>query len=139
MQIAALLATFGFGHIRKVCSLALSLSALHFTHSVKPKKSRGEINFTSALCCGAEGARTRVSPPRGILLTPLRPRRGTFSAFGLFPRSRVRASIKKKAPEITLRLSAVRKGLEPSTSGVTGPHSNQLNYRTGYFAVVFQT
>ncbi len=28
------------------------------------------------------------------------------------------------------RLSAVRKGLEPSTSGVTGRHSNQLNYRT---------
>ena len=28
-------------------------------------------------------------------------------------------------------LSAVRKGLEPSTSGVTGRHSNQLNYRTG--------
>ncbi len=26
--------------------------------------------------------------------------------------------------------SAVRKGLEPSTSGVTGRHSNQLNYRT---------
>ena len=28
-------------------------------------------------------------------------------------------------------LSAVRMGLEPTTSGVTGPHSNQLNYRTG--------
>ena len=27
-------------------------------------------------------------------------------------------------------LEAVRKGLEPSTSGVTGRHSNQLNYRT---------
>ena len=26
--------------------------------------------------------------------------------------------------------AAVRKGLEPSTSGVTGRHSNQLNYRT---------
>ena len=24
----------------------------------------------------------------------------------------------------------MRKGLEPSTSGVTGRHSNQLNYRT---------
>ena len=29
---------------------------------------------------------------------------------------------------------AVRKGLEPSTSGVTGRHSNQLNYRTEYSA-----
>ena len=28
---------------------------------------------------------------------------------------------------------AVRKGLEPSTSGVTGRHSNQLNYRTRFF------
>ena len=27
---------------------------------------------------------------------------------------------------------AVRKGLEPSTSGVTGRHSNQLNYRTRF-------
>ena len=27
-------------------------------------------------------------------------------------------------------MEAVRKGLEPSTSGVTGRHSNQLNYRT---------
>lgn len=25
---------------------------------------------------------------------------------------------------------AIQKGLEPSTSGVTGRHSNQLNYRT---------
>lgn len=30
---------------------------------------------------------------------------------------------------------AVRKGLEPSTPGVTGPYSNQLNYRTSF--VVF--
>ncbi len=29
---------------------------------------------------------------------------------------------------------ATRKGLEPSTSGVTGRHSNQLNYRA---AVLF--
>ncbi len=28
--------------------------------------------------------------------------------------------------------SAVRTGLEPATSGVTGRHSNQLNYRTNF-------
>ncbi len=33
-------------------------------------------------------------------------------------------------------LLAVRKGLEPSTSGVTGRHSNQLNYRTNVLVCV---
>ncbi len=32
--------------------------------------------------------------------------------------------------------SAVRTGLEPATSGVTGRHSNQLNYRTKSVIVV---
>ncbi len=37
----------------------------------------------------------------------------------------------KNAPQRTERhFVAVRMGLEPTTSGVTGPHSNQLNYRT---------
>ena len=31
--------------------------------------------------------------------------------------------------------SAVRTGLEPATSGVTGRYSNQLNYRTKTFSV----
>ena len=30
-------------------------------------------------------------------------------------------------------LLAVRTGLEPATPGVTGPYSNQLNYRTNIF------
>ncbi len=30
---------------------------------------------------------------------------------------------------------ATRKGLEPSTSGVTGRHSNQLNYRAAKLAL----
>ena len=36
----------------------------------------------------------------------------------------------KKALEKIPELLAVRKGLEPSTLGVTGRYSNQLNYRT---------
>ena len=42
---------------------------------------------------------------------------------------------KKASQNESARLSAVRMGLEPTTSGVTGPHSNQLNYRTRSFAV----
>ena len=32
----------------------------------------------------------------------------------------------------TAQSKAVRTGLEPATSCVTGRHSNQLNYRTNY-------
>ena len=39
----------------------------------------------------------------------------------------------KKAPQTFLRgFFAVRTGLEPATSAVTGRHSNQLNYRTRF-------
>ena len=37
---------------------------------------------------------------------------------------------KTQKPRSTPRLIAVRTGLEPATSAVTGRHSNQLNYRT---------
>ena len=36
----------------------------------------------------------------------------------------------KKALQNLKSFFAVRKGLEPSTLGVTGRYSNQLNYRT---------
>ena len=36
----------------------------------------------------------------------------------------------KKKPRAEARDFAVRTGLEPATSGVTGRYSNQLNYRT---------
>ena len=39
---------------------------------------------------------------------------------------------KRKKPFISEGLLAVRTGLEPATSAVTGRHSNQLNYRTIY-------
>ena len=41
------------------------------------------------------------------------------------------------APHFHERHLAVRKGLEPSTPGVTGPYSNQLNYRTRSCCVCF--
>lgn len=41
------------------------------------------------------------------------------------------------APHLHERHLAVRKGLEPSTPGVTGPYSNQLNYRTRSCCVWF--
>lgn len=40
------------------------------------------------------------------------------------------------APHFHERHLAVRKGLEPSTPGVTGPYSNQLNYRTSRLCLV---
>ncbi len=36
-----------------------------------------------------------------------------------------------------LNSKAVRTGLEPATSAVTGRHSNQLNYRTNNFRTVW--
>ena len=42
-------------------------------------------------------------------------------------------SIYEKRSSVWMTFLAVRKGFGPSTSGVTGPHSNQLNYRTSLF------
>ncbi len=53
---------------------------------------------------------------------------------GLSSRSDALGHPTKKAsrmiPKGFLSVSAVRTGLEPATPGVTGPYSNQLNYRT---------
>ena len=42
----------------------------------------------------------------------------------------MRNEIRRLTFLILLSPLAVRTGLEPATSGVTGRHSNQLNYRT---------
>ena len=39
----------------------------------------------------------------------------------------------KGATRAPLRTVAERTGLEPATSGVTGQHSNQLNYHSAFF------
>ena len=49
--------------------------------------------------------------------------RSQATAFSLRPHT-------KKSLEPKLKAFAVRTGLEPATSGVTGRYSNQLNYRT---------
>ena len=41
--------------------------------------------------------------------------------------------LNEKSPELLRDFFAVRTGLEPATSAVTGRHSNQLNYRTSSF------
>ncbi len=48
----------------------------------------------------------------------------------------------KKGPVLSNRAFIVvadRTGLEPATSGVTGRHSNQLNYRSAYPASLDKT
>ena len=40
---------------------------------------------------------------------------------------------------LLVKKMAVRTGLEPATSCVTGRHSNQLNYRTNVFLMFFMT
>ena len=46
-----------------------------------------------------------------------------------------KAPYTKKPLTFVKGFQAVRMGLEPTTSGVTGPHSNQLNYRTVFCCV----
>ena len=48
----------------------------------------------------------------------------------LYRFSRPRYKTKTRSNQKVKPCFAVRKGLEPSTSGVTGRHSNQLNYHT---------
>ena len=54
---------------------------------------------------------------------------GFFSALAEATAFYLRPHI-QKASSRSSRLFAVRTGLEPATSGVTGRYSNQLNYRT---------
>ena len=53
-----------------------------------------------------------------------------FPSLSIIPQNHSGMHLKTKKALIFIRtVSAVRKGLEPSTSGVTGRRSNQLNYR----------
>ena len=50
-------------------------------------------------------------------------------------RRNTRVSNDKGAPRAPLLNVAEWTGLEPATSGVTGQHSNQLNYHSAFFLV----
>ena len=86
------------------------------------------------LLCGADEIRTRAEArvfrlnvtPWHFVPSP----RGTEVASSnlLLPSS----FDNKKSPVLRLSFSAVRTRFELATSGVTGRHSNQLNYRTNW-------
>ena len=62
-----------------------------------------------------------------------------FTGFPLtaYLRPHERAAIRKMPLTNVRGIFAVRMGLEPTTPGVTGPYSNQLNYRTRSCCVWF--
>ena len=70
------------------------------------------------LCCAINASLLLLSPKIGDFRGPLREGSSPTSAHT------------KKSLEPKLKAFAVRTGLEPATSGVTGRYSNQLNYRT---------
>ncbi len=56
-----------------------------------------------------------------------------YQSGGAATASPARRSNDKGATGAPLRTVAERTGLEPATSGVTGQHSNRLNYRSTSF------
>ena len=74
------------------------------------------LNYTRKCLYNGGGGQIRTAEPEGADLQS-----AAFSHFATPPYIYNNESIKKMA---------VRTGLEPATSCVTGRHSNQLNYRT---------
>ena len=89
---------------------------------------------STELLCGADEIRTRAGVRFHIHVTPwhfVPSPRGTEVAS---PNLMLLSTIdNKKSPVLRLSFFAVRTRFELATSGVTGRHSNQLNYRTIWF------
>ena len=99
---------------RQPCPLAGLLLFLPF---IKP----GHNRFQTLLLCARGRRENRHRPGGGIV-----PEHPVASPVA---QHRAWTGAKKKASQ-EQKLFAVRTGLEPATSAVTGRHSNQLNYRT---------
>ena len=89
----------------------------------KRRSAKFKTEVVLSLLCGESAE--ELSRKHGVTMADIAQWRDEFIAYG--------TQGFKKNPEDSKPpgLFAVRKGLEPSTSGVTGRHSNQLNYRTG--------
>ena len=102
-----------------------------------PTSAHKKASSRSSRLCGADGtASSQARQPDGSAycainasLLLLSPKIGDFRG-PLREGSSPTSAHTHKSLEPKLKAFAVRTGLEPATSGVTGRYSNQLNYRT---------
>ena len=113
-----------------------ALSALPHSHVplLLDHQQQKKPSPSTELLCVADEIRTRAGARFHIHVTPWHlvpsPRRTEVVSSNLMLLSTID---NKKSPVLRLSFSAVRTRFELATSGVTGRHSNQLNYRTIWF------